>query len=192
MYLVVLALPCIVGQLITPRRALLRIRPVAVTLLVVGVLFQVAAALAPATARTLVPLAFAAGLAAFTSVAWTSSRSRTATALAAGGALANLIPITIHGAMPVVVASRERLSAEAIREPLLVSAKHVEVDLDIGWNTPVTLLSDWIPIPSVAIISFGDVLLAASFIAIGVAVRRQTRSEAIGAPARTVWAQPAP
>ena len=88
----------------------------------------------------------------------------------------NLLPIAFDGAMPVVRDSREVISAQPIDEPELLSAKHTELDLELGLSNPLAWLSDWIPVPGLsAVISIGDVLLAAAFIAIGLSARADAR-----------------
>ncbi len=179
MLLLVLAAPFLIAQALSPRRAILRPTPTAIVLVAVGVAFQVLAAMQPFLSRALVPLAFACGTAAFVSVAWTSTRRRMPPLLAGIGAVANLIPISIYGAMPVVRDSRLVVSSTEIDEPDLLSAKHTEIDLDLGWSEPASLLSDWIPLPWLnAVISIGDIFLFLAFLAIGLSARADHRAQA--------------
>lgn len=128
--------------------------------------------------RVLVPAAFLPGALAFTSVAWTSSRSRVATGLAATGALWNLIPIAILGAMPVVARSRGVVAEEPIVESTWVSAKHQELRLESTADYVVGAFGDWIPLPGLgAVVSIGDIALISAFAAIGLSRRLEARLE---------------
>ncbi len=182
MLLALLAVPFLVAQALSPRRAILRIEPAAVVLLVCAVGLQLIAAVQPDIAYAAVPTSFLLGTLALTHVAWESSKRRLPAALAALGGTMNLIPITIYGAMPVVRSSREHVSATPIEEPELLSAKHVELDLQL-WPNPVSLLADWMPLPWInAVISPGDILLFGAFLVLGVHAARTTSPELQMAP----------
>ncbi|MGI9606023.1 MAG: DUF5317 family protein [Acidimicrobiales bacterium] len=183
MLLLVLAVPFLVGQALSPRRAILRPTAPAIVLVIAAVILQIVAALEPSAARLLVPSAFAIGTVAVASVVWTSCERATPTAFAALGGLMNVVPIAVYGAMPVITRSREAISSGAIDEPELLGAKHVELDLALSWSEPATLLADWLPVPFLsAVVSPGDILLAAAFLALGVHARRVAKEESQPAP----------
>ncbi len=161
-----LAAPYLLAQAISPRRAILRVEPASVVLLITAVGIQLAAALDPFVARIAVPVSFFLGTIAITLVAWASSHRRLPTGLALGGGLANLIPISVHGAMPVSISSRELVSTTPSDEPALLSAKHSEAIVELQWVDPSSWLADWIPLTWLnAVVSPGDVaLLGALFV----------------------------
>ena len=174
----VMAAPLLLAQALSPRRSILRPTPAAIGLVAVAVVLQILAATQPDLARVLVPIAFALGTGAIVSVAWMSTGRRLPPTLAGVGAVMNLIPISIYGAMPVVRSSREAISDVAIAEPELLSAKHTEIDLGLGLAQPASLLSDWIAVPSLnAVISVGDIFLFLAFLAIGLSARADQRVE---------------
>lgn len=178
MVVVLLAAPCLLAQLIYPQKPLLRATPRAIVAVITAALVLLSASRLPGLSRVLVPSAFLLGGLALTSVAWTSSRSRIATGLAATGALCNLIPIAILGAMPVVVRSRSVVAAEPIVESTWVSAKHQELRLASFGDYVLGAFGDWIPLPGLgAVVSMGDIVLIAALVAIGLSHRSQARPQ---------------
>lgn len=187
MLVFVLAVPFLVAQALSPHRAILRPTAPAIALVVAGVLLQVIAAIFDPVARLLVPSAFALGAIAVALVAWTSSQRFLSTWLAGLGGLANFIPIAVYGAMPVLVSSRKTISTEVLSEPDLLSAKHIELDIALGWSEPAAVLADWIPLPFLnAVVSIGDVLLIGAFLTLGLNARRVGKEERLTMPTRVV------
>jgi len=131
----------------------------------VGVASQMVAGLQPDRAAGLVPLAFAIGTVAVVRVFWASSHRRWLTVLAGAGAVANFIPIARYGAMPVLAEARHAVGPAEAVEPRVLGAKHVTVDTVEGWILPFV---DFIAVPAInAVVSVGDVLLLAGFVALG-------------------------
>jgi len=155
-------------------RKLLDVPADAVALVAVAVACQLAVTAAPiGSSRVLVPLSFALGAMALCRVLWTSSHDRLLTTIGGIGAVLNLLPIAVYGAMPVVAASRAMVESAPIVEPTLVAAKHVEVD---SVAFPIGLAADWLPVPGLdAVASPGDVLLLVALVML--AIRRRTASD---------------
>ncbi|MFV0258287.1 MAG: DUF5317 family protein [Acidimicrobiales bacterium] len=156
----------------------LRLRPGQIGAVIVAVLLQLTAVPFDSLARALVPASFVLGMMAAASVCWTSCRQVVPTALVALGAAANAAPIIRYGAMPVDPAARAVVSNTPIREPGILAAKHQELAVTAHWSDPISLLIDRIPLPfGHAVISVGDIVLLAGFIALGIGLRLQPRDD---------------
>lgn len=152
-------------------RAVLLLSPIARRMVVVAVACQLSAVVAaPGVIRVVVPCSFALGAVALSLVLWQSSRDLVVTSMGAVGAVLNFIPIAAFGAMPVLKRSRAVVSEQALIEPSLISAKHIEVE---SLTFPLGLAADWIPLPVITgVISPGDVLLLGAILLLGVRSRR--------------------
>lgn len=136
----------------------------------------------------LVPMAFAFGTLALVRVLARSSRSVVVPALGGLGALANLVPIAVHGAMPVRSGARRILSDIPASEPALLATKHREVDA-----SPVMWLADHIPVavPGLAaVVSPGDLVLVVAFVVLGLDQRRTRRGSRPGVRHRPTCGSP--
>lgn len=152
-----LAMPCALAQVASGSTPLFQVRRNAAALLGAAVLAQVLAANPAAPARVLVPASFALGTAALAAILRSSGAQCATTTVGVVGGVANLVPIAVHGAMPVLASSRRAVSSHEANEPALMATKHVEVE---AISEAIVLFSDWIPVPRLgAVISVGDVLL---------------------------------
>lgn len=165
-----MTVPFAVGHAIAGRKLLVVPRDAA-ALVAVAVLCQLAVTGLPlGSSRLLLPVSFALGAAALHRVLATSSRDRSVTWTGTLGAALNLLPIAVHGAMPVAAKSRSMVATDQLMEPALIAAKHMEVE---QLSFPVGLAADWIPLPGLgAVVSPGDVLLIAAIVMLGLRRRR--------------------
>ena len=179
-----LCVPVLIVQAVAGRKPLLVVSPIASLCVLAAVLLQIAGAIEPTAARTLVPASFALGACAAAWTAWLSSRSAAATGLITIGCVANLVPIAVYGAMPVAPGALAQLGATHSPEPSLLSAKHAGArDLDGLMH----LLSDSIAVPAVgAVVSLGDVIIVAAFAVIG-ATHRWSSTNTEGREQRNGW-----
>lgn len=173
-----MALPCLLAQMIHMKRPLLTANHWARTLVAVAVVTQLAGNQFPTASTTLVPASFAIGTLALGAVLWSSSRRVLPVVFGVIGGLANTIPIAVHGAMPVRASGRTAIEHADYTEPALIAAKHARSHFEVTFADPVSLLGDWIDVSALRmIVSPGDVLLIAGFMAVGVVHLLQARDE---------------
>lgn len=135
----------------------------------------VAAAGVPQVGRVTVPMSFAIGSIAMVVFLRRLTESRLIALLGGAGCALNVLPIVAYGAMPVSKAARKVIHSEALREPSVVAAKHVE----IASGERLVWLGDTIPVPPLqAVISIGDVLLYATFALVGLSALAKRLAEA--------------
>ncbi|MFV0523255.1 MAG: DUF5317 family protein [Acidimicrobiales bacterium] len=154
--LLMLVVPLVVLQVIVGARPLFDVGRRDAGVLAVAVALQVSAVHPAVPGRVVVPASFAAGVVAAIGVVRRSTSSPWARALIVGGAVLNLVPIGMRGAMPVSPAAMVSLAATGSDEPVWMASKH-QLDSSAG---VVGVLSDSIVVGSVAIVSVGDVALA--------------------------------
>lgn len=168
-----LILPTILFQLLTGRRPLLVLTPIASVLLLAGLSAQGLAAYTSGFDGVLVRIAFVCGLSAI-ALLFRASGSAISAWLATGGAAMNALPVLVYGAMPVganavLTASGSMSGSEAS----LTAPKHVIVD---SLNSSIALFCDVIPVPNLnLVVSVGDLFVVVAFLIL--AAQRVTRSK---------------
>jgi len=184
----VFAVPCLVAQIISAGRPVLRPDARSLALVACAVLCQLAVPIVPGWARILLPLSFGLGTLAMIRIVWNSSRQIAPTIFAGTGALFNLAPIAWFGSMPVHSAGRARIQSTPLVEPDLIAAKHVDMDFTVHWTNPISLLTDWIAIPAFnAMVSLGDLLLVIAFFLLGAMAHLRPSAEPEGREQTGRW-----
>lgn len=155
-----IAAPILVAWALSHGALQLRVDRISLLLLAFGVGCLLGAG-ALDQSRVLVPVAFASGTAALGRIVYATTKSRATTTLAVAGATANLIPISVVGAMPVSPRMRSLISDVPINEGGVTSVKHQEIEPE-WW---LAAFSDVIPVPGLqAVISLGDLMLVAALV----------------------------
>lgn len=168
----VVAVPSLVAHALAPGRPILQTDWKTQFVIGAAVACQLIAAQWSSASFVLVPLSFLGGTIAIVRVVSASADQALLTWMAGIGGVANLIPIARHGAMPVRAASREAVSTTSLTEPSLMASKHLDMPVELRWQDPASLLTDWIPLPGLnGVISVGDVLLLGAFLGLGLRVR---------------------
>lgn len=176
--LLLTATPMLVLQGLARSKPLLRVTARVFALALAAMACQFVAATGAEADRVLVPAASLLGTLALVDALRQADSPPWAAAVAGAGALANFIPIATFGAMPVRSSSRSVVSDEQIAESWLTAAKHIELTTDVSFSNPVAWLSDLIPVPHLAVISVGDLLMVTGIAIAGVhSARSATRPE---------------
>lgn len=169
--------PYLVSVVIAGTLRVLTLSLIAKLTLVSATGLQVVAAATAAPTRVLIPAAFALGTIAVTCAAYSSTRRLSIAAIFFVGGASNVVPIAATGAMPVTGVR----NAGELQEWALMAAKHQPAGPEL--HPVMALLGDSIHVPVLhAIVSPGDVVLLAGFVALGLSIRVDKRSSRYAGP----------